>query len=227
MLEKIKKILTNTKAGFLLNDLFCAIELKIMGIYHERETIDMLKEFIAEDKPFLLKPSELLTVYSFAKNQVDMEGDYAEVGVFKGTTAKAICSAKGNKNLHLFDTFDGLPSVGKTDSEFKVKMYKSDYERVCEKLSDYPNVRIYKGLFPDTAESLKDTVFSFAHIDVDTYQSTKDCLEFFFPRTSRAGIIISHDYHMEGVKKAFEEFFTGKVEKPLQLSLSQCVIIKR
>ena len=33
----------------------------------------------------------------------------AEVGVYQGVSAKLICEAKGDKELHLFDTFEGLP----------------------------------------------------------------------------------------------------------------------
>lgn len=227
MIEKIKDKICNTNIGFILNDVFSLIELKIMSFYHDSQTIDLLKELIREDKPFLLKPSELFMVYSFAKNQKDIDGDYAEVGVFKGTTAKALCKVKGDKHLYLFDTFEGLPSVDSIDDQFKKKMYQSNFDKVKQKLADYPNVHIYKGLFPETGVDIKDRKFAFVHLDVDTFQSTKDCLEFFYSRVSPNGIIISHDYHMQGVKKAFNDFFINKPEKATQLSLSQCIILKR
>ena len=51
-------------------------------------------------------------------------------------------------------------------------------------------------------------VFSFVHLDVDLYQSTKDGLAWFYPRLNRGGILISHDYsNADGVRKAFDEFF--------------------
>ena len=34
-----------------------------------------------------------------------LSGDIAEVGVYRGGSAMIICEAKGNKKLHLFDTF--------------------------------------------------------------------------------------------------------------------------
>ncbi|HEX6559984.1 MAG TPA: TylF/MycF/NovP-related O-methyltransferase, partial [Longimicrobiales bacterium] len=39
-------------------------------------------------------------------------GALAEVGVFRGGTARVICDAKGDRPLHLFDTFAGLPQPG-------------------------------------------------------------------------------------------------------------------
>ena len=39
----------------------------------------------------------------------------AEVGVYQGVSAKLICEAKGDKELHVFDTFEGLPDKSGTD----------------------------------------------------------------------------------------------------------------
>lgn len=227
MIQKINDKLCNTWVGRLINRPIIAFELKVMSYYHDKKVIRLLKRIINEDKPFLLKPSELFLIYSFAKNQTYIDGDYAEVGVFKGAVAKAICEAKENKHLHLFDTFEGLPEISKTDSKFKTKMFESSYQKVKEKLSNYQNVFIYKGLFPETGRSIQDKKFAFIHLDVDIHQSTKDCLEFFYNKMSKNGMIISHDYHAQGVKKAFDEFFENKPEKIIQLPMSQCMIIKR
>jgi len=227
MIQKINDKLCNTWIGRLINRLIIAFELKVMSYYHDKKVINLLKKIINEDKPFLLKPSELFLIYSFAKSQTYIDGDYAEVGVFKGATAKAICEAKENKHLRLFDTFEGLPQISKTDSKFKTKMFRSNYRKVKEKLSKYQKVFIYKGLFPETGISIQDKKFAFVHLDVDIYQSTKDCLEFFYNKMSKNGIIISHDYHAQGVKKAFDEFLKNKPEKVIELLMSQCMIIKR
>ena len=142
MIQKINDKLCNTWIGRLINRPIIAFELKVMSYYHDKKVIRLLKRIINEDKPFLLKPSELFLIYSFAKNQTYIDGDYAEVGVFKGAVAKAICEAKENKHLHLFDTFEGLPEISKTDSKLKTKMFESSYQKVKEKLSNYQNVFI-------------------------------------------------------------------------------------
>lgn len=227
MLKKINNKFCNTWFGNKVNRIVIALELDLIDCFHSEETMNKMKKIIYEDRPFLMKPSELFLIYSFAKNQTYIDGDYAEVGVFKGATAKTICEAKGNKHLHLFDTFEGLPKVNEIDRRFKESMYKADHEYVKRKLSNYQNVHIYKGMFPKTGEKLSDIKFAFVHLDVDIYQSTKDCLEFFYNKLSKNGILISHDYHAEGVKKAFDEFFKDKPEKIIQLSMSQCMITKR
>ncbi len=79
---------------------------------------------------------------------------------------------------------------------------------VCERLAKYLNVHFYLGVFPSTAGAVRGKQFAFVHIDVDIYESTRDCLEFYYPRISQCGVILSHDYPSStGVKRAFDEFF--------------------
>ncbi len=59
-----------------------------------------------------MKPIKCLWWYERTEK---IKGELAEVGVYKGGSAKLICEAKGNSILHLFDTFEGLPNVGEND----------------------------------------------------------------------------------------------------------------
>lgn len=70
--------------------------------------------------------------------------------------------------------------------------------------------------------------FCFVHLDVDLYKSTKDCLEFFYPRMVRGGIILTHDYNyvFKGVKKAYNEFFANKPEAVIKLADYQALMVK-
>lgn len=44
---------------------------------------------------------------------------------------------------------------------------------------------------------------------------------------NKGGIIITHDYiNAIGVRKAFDDFFKDKVEPIIELSGSQCLIVK-
>lgn len=44
---------------------------------------------------------------------------------------------------------------------------------------------------------------------------------------TKGGVIISHDYpSAAGVKKAFDEFFKDKPEPIIQISGSQCLVVK-
>ena len=76
-----------------------------------------------------------------------IEGDIAEVGVYRGGSAKLICEAKGNKQLHLFDTFEGLPDLCEKDgaSPFHKGQFIGSYEDVKNYLRKYSSVYFYKG----------------------------------------------------------------------------------
>lgn len=193
----------------------------------ERKKVIELINRLKKEKEILITNNEAYQIFMAVKRTKKIEGDIAEVGVYRGGTAKLICEAKDERPLHLFDTFEGIPKVDKIDIQYHKGKFAASYEEVKEYLKDFPNVKIYKGVFPKTAKSVEKIKFSFVHLDVDTYESTKDCLQFFYPRMSRGGIIISHDYiAVEGVKKAFDEFFEDKPEPLLEMTGSQCLIIK-
>ena len=82
---------------------------------------------------------------------------------------------------------------------------------------------------PDTFAGLSDARFCFAHIDLDLYQGVRDSLDFLYPRLSHGGVIVLDDYGFAscpGARKAVDEFFQDKPERPLALSTSQAIIHK-
>lgn len=97
----------------------------------------------------------------------------------------------------------------------------------CDYLKEYSNVHFYKGIFPFTAKLVEGKVFSLVNLDVDLYESTLSCLNFFYPRMSKGGVVILHDYTVyQGVRKAVDEFFDDKQETIIELYGSQCLIVK-
>src|SRR6266404_583199 len=114
-----------------------------------------------------------------ARSTAKLAGAAAEVGVFKGATAKLILSVLPDKTLHLCDTFEGLP-----DSQDGLD--KGQFCGTLDEVRTYldgPRVRFHKGYFPrDTGREIEDERFCFVHIDVDYYDGTLGALEFFWPR---------------------------------------------
>lgn len=201
-----------------------------IGFQNSRNTkgIDLIQQ-IRRETEMLLSDQEAYLIYATVKKTEKIKGDIAEVGVYKGGSAKLIREAT-KKTMHLFDTFEGLPDLCAKDDPKKFQKGKcsASFENVKSYLSNYPNVHFYKGLFPATAESVKDKKFSFVHFDVDIYESTLNCLKFFYPQMSRGGVIISHDYPSSGgVRKAFNEFFQDKPEIVIEpYATSQCLVVK-
>lgn len=204
------------------------IGLNISFINSEKKTFSIVCKVKSETN-MVLTLNEASQIFASVRDTTKIPGDVAEVGVYMGGSAKLICEAKGNRCLHLFDTFEGLPEVSESrdSARFHKNQYSCTLEYVKRLLSKYPNIFFYKGMFPSTADPVSDRQFSFVHLDVDLYESTKSCLEFFYPRMNRGGIIISHDYiDSKGVKTAFQKYFKNKPEPVLELTDSQCLVMK-
>ena len=198
--------------------------------YKERAKIFNLTTEIRREKRNMLDMNEAYRIYTLVKRTNKIKGDIAEVGVYRGGSAKIICEVKGKKNLYLFDTFEGLPKLNENHddpSSFHKGQFANSLEDVRTYLRKYSNLYIYKGLFPNTAKHIKNKKFSFIHLDVDLYESTLNCLKFFYPRMSIGGIIVSHDYTTsKGVRRAVDYFFKSRPETIIELSSSQGLVLK-
>jgi O-methyltransferase len=205
----------------------------LLSYYKDSKTTELIKT-IKNEVELKMEPFEAYMIYSLANARSNFKGDMAEVGVFQGGSAKIICEAKKSSKLHLFDSFEGLPEVSEIDKtriesiKFHEKQFSNtELSKVKNYLSDYSNVFFYQGFFPKTAKPVENNIFSFVHLDVDLYDSTIRCLEFFYPRLEKGGIIVSHDYSsVIGVKKAFNDYFKDKDVSIINLLESQCMIIK-
>jgi hypothetical protein len=182
----------------------------------------------------VVQPMEdFFNLYQMVVKTQKLPGDIAELGVYRGGSAKLISMLKGDKKLHLFDTFAGMPAVrADLDRHQAGDFADTSLEAVQQYLSAFKGLIFYKGLFPDSARELAKTPtnFSLVHLDVDIYESTKAGLTFFYPRMVRGAVLISHDYrsqHCPGVKQAFDEFFADKPELVVQLWKTQCLVIKQ
>ena len=165
------------------------------------------------------------------KSLSNIYGYLAEIGVYSGVTASLIAENETKNTIYLFDTFDGIPYVNENDNHHKVGDFNdvlfTDVENYFKK---FKNVKLCKGIFPKETAHLIDSnaVFKFVHIDVDVYQSYKDCLEFFYPKMIKGGIIIFDDYNVPtcaGATKACDEFFKDKTEE-IKLLLNSYYIEK-
>jgi O-methyltransferase len=167
----------------------------------------------------------ILLLRTIVENNI--EGDIAEVGVYKGFTAKLIHYYMPERTLHLFDTFEGFTdeSVALEKTNTGLQIQESDFaDTSLEYVKDYisqknENISYYKGYFPKSiTEYVSRLKFAFVHLDADLYQPTFEALKFFYPRVSMNGMIIIHDYNAwPGVRKAVDGFFATKNELPIPM----------
>ncbi|MDR2532921.1 MAG: TylF/MycF family methyltransferase [Oscillospiraceae bacterium] len=151
-----------------------------------------------------------------------LDGDCAEVGVYRGAFAREINRVFSDKKLYLFDTFSGFDKrdliVERQENDYSftvdnhlekgyLNFTETSVDKVMEVLPYPQNAIIKQGFFPDTFDLNKEK-FIFVNLDTDLYQPIKDGLEIFYPRMSFGGVILIHDYYsmLHGVSVAVDEF---------------------
>lgn len=148
-------------------------------------------------------------------NEQKLEGEVAELGVYKGKFASEINKLFPNKKLYLFDTFEGFYDedieVERSHGYSRAKegdFSDTNVELVRNKLPYKEQAKFIKGHFP---ESIKEDLpsFCFVSLDTDLYKPTYEGLNIFYPKLVKGGMIIVHDYNSSqfpGVKKAVREY---------------------
>ncbi len=159
-------------------------------------------------------------------------GDFAECGVFRGGSAYLMCqqAALSNREVHLFDSFEGLSEPNETEDGHWSKGDLSVSEaEVRENLSEFDCFKTFKGWVPDRFEEVSQNNYSFLHVDVDLEQPTRDSIVFFYPRMDQGAIIVLDDHGSAmcpGARKVALEFFSDHGENVLDLATGQGLVIK-
>lgn len=154
-------------------------------------------------------------------------GDLAELGVYQGTTARLIHHYMPDRDLHLFDTFQGF-----TDRSVSEEQQHTSHDVEPGQFADTSvdsvrryigsrngRVHFHPGYFPESIPAeLRQRTWAFAHLDADLYEPTLNALEFFYPRMPRGGVLLIHDYNAwPGARKAVDDFFAGRAELPVPM----------
>lgn len=136
----------------------------------------------------------------------------AEVGVWRGGSALVLASLFPERDLHLFDTFNGLPfdedADMDPDGQVKAGMFAAGIAQVRRRMAG-TRVVFHPGIFPATTRTVRNTRFAFVHIDCDLYRTAYEASCFFWPRMELGGILYFDDYgcRFTGVTRAVDELF--------------------
>jgi O-methyltransferase len=196
---------------------------------------DFRKFFDGVEPYTLVPPERCYILLSLARNAVNLPGDFAECGVWKGGTAlmlARVLNGRTDKTLYLFDSFEGLPEVDREkDSWFQKGQYSTGSVTAVEDLlHDFRRiVNIRPGWIPETFKGLENRRYAFVHIDVDIYQSNLDCCKHFYARMVSGGMMLFDEYAFAaaaGEKQAVDEFFADKPEIPIVLVTGQALVLK-
>jgi O-methyltransferase len=187
----------------------------------------------------MVTPSRLINLYQLVKdaNARKLPGDIVECGVWNGGSAAIMgiaCQedkiAANDREMWLFDSFQGLPRPGERDGKIERDLYfggwnKGDAEKV-KKIFAKLNIplnktRIIPGWFDVTLANAPVNAIAVLHIDADWYDSVKVVLESLYDKVVPGGFIILDDYGTwQGCKKALADYFReqgidGVIIKPI------------
>lgn len=197
---------------------------------------DTAREIVAQGRT-LLGYERLFTLWQAVGGIYPLNEAVAEVGTYKGGSARFIAAAlnyrKCTPPIHVFDTFQGHPSIviPELDGPHSAQglFADTDVAAVRQYLSVFSNVEIHQGAFRDTNAEVRDATFSLVHIDVDIYQSGVECLDFFWPRLHPEGVLVIDDYGFttcRGLKKAVDEFIAANFCRHWYIHTGQFVMCK-
>lgn len=159
-----------------------------------------------------------------------IEGDIVECGVGKMASFQALAlflrQEGSSRKLWGFDSFEGFPEPSAEDVSPR-NPQKGEWKSInAEDVSKFlfvcgfkkqwidSHIKIVKGFFQDTLPNNDVPNIAFLHLDVDLYNSYKNCLQYLFPKVVRGGVVLFDEYmnanenlKFPGAKKAIDEYF--------------------
>lgn len=157
-------------------------------------------------------------IIELARNQLSCQGDFVELGCYKGDTSLLLAEVlKGTeKKLWIYDSFEGLPEKSEADESALGRNFKGGELYVTKREVKERFLRagllvpvIKKAWFSElTGKDLPEEV-ALAFLDGDFYESIRDSLKLVESKIAEGGIIAVHDYQnpaLPGVAKAVEEW---------------------
>ena len=166
---------------------------------------------------------ETRRILELARECLSVEGDFVELGCYKGDTSLLLAEVlvensveKFAKKLWIYDSFEGLPEKSVADESvlgvnFRVGELLVTKREVKERFlrAGLPVPVIKKGWFEDLKEVDLPEKIAFAFLDGDFYESIRDSLKLVVPKMASGGVLVVHDYSnpaLPGVRKAVDEW---------------------
>lgn len=210
------------------------------------ELPDFSESFAYENAFYLTcgtsRMAKVLAHYELFKLSLNVSGDIAECGVFKGASLsrfammRELFPSSTMKSIYAFDTFGQFPDTDyEPDQPIRSKFISDAGENsisaeqmkiVLEHKGINSGVKYVEGDITDTVPQFisinPDIKFSFINLDTDIYEPAKTILEFLYPRLTPGGVMILDDYGVfPGETKAVDEYFAGTPVKIRKLPFSE------
>jgi hypothetical protein len=194
---------------------------------------------LVDSRRTMLGYDRLFTLWQAARNVAPLGLPAAEVGTFRGGSAALVSQAlraHGGTpiDVHVVDTFEGHLDATLTShdpEQQRGKFKEVTFDDVRAFLSAYQGTHVYKGDGATVIRDWPDRQYALVHLDVDLYQPTRECLEYFAPRVVPGGMIVMDDYEAPtcpGVAAAVHEYLAGHSDfQTWRLQAEQLVLVRR
>jgi hypothetical protein len=169
-----------------------------------------------------------------ATQALRVPGDFVECGVWRGYCSVVLADYldfdRVDKTFYLYDTFEGIPPEYDTEKHDRPVLREPGlYELVVGRFARFPNVRIVRGIVPDSfSEALPERI-AFLHLDMNSSKSEIAALDILFDRVSPGGAIVFDDYgwlSYQAQQHAEDAFMAERGHRILELPTGQGLVIK-
>jgi hypothetical protein len=174
-----------------------------------------------------------------AMHAARLPGDFAECGVSTGVVSLAVCRYVGfeklQKTFWLFDTYGGIPEQQAAPAELELarsknrRHYFDSYELVAHNFSGYPNVRLVKGMLPDSLHGCEAEQIAYLHIDMNIAYPEVETSRRLWDRMTRGGVVIYDDYGSRAhatQKRSLDAFAAERGVEILSLPTGQGLLLR-
>jgi len=176
----------------------------------------------------------LNTLIWAASEALRLPGDFVECGVFRGFCSAVIADyfdfEHVPKQFYLYDTFDGIPPQYDSENHDAAVLHEPGlYDSVVQRFARYPNVRVVRGIVPDSFAQAAPEAIALLHIDMNSSKAEIAALEVLFDRVTPGGFIIFDDYGWGGYaaqQVAEDAFMQARGHRILELPTGQGLLIK-
>lgn len=142
-----------------------------------------------------------------ARHGLTLEGDFVEFGVHTALLSTTICHAldftKVDKTFYLFDTFNGIPLdavVGeeRARAEAANAHYGDVYALTQATFQPFPNVRLVRGVLPQTIADVPLERIAYVSMDLNTADVEMQVIACIWGRITPGAVIVLDDYGFKG-----------------------------
>ncbi len=172
------------------------------------EVLERVRAYLVTVPPSAIGANHILEMQRLARSVPD--GCFVEVGVYKGGSAWHLMEVakEQGRQLHLFDTFTGIPHKGPEDKHDVGDFGDVSLETVKAAV---PEADYHVGIFPETLPAgLQD--IAFVHCDVDQCESVSSVIDHLFPRMVDGGIMVFDDVDQDGARRVIQETFNKRIQ---------------